>query len=61
MVRDFGERDYEKIEAAVQISYDVSLAHRSKNRRHLESICAPGDVVAIGERAKMRKPSCLIS
>ena len=35
MVRDFGQRHYEKIEAAVQISYDVSLAHRSKNRGHL--------------------------
>jgi hypothetical protein len=27
MVRDFGKRHFEKIEAAVQISYGVSLAH----------------------------------
>jgi hypothetical protein len=49
MVCDLGQRHFEKIEAAVQISYGVSFAHRSKNRRHLQSICAPGDVVAIGE------------
>ncbi len=33
MVRDLGERHFEKIEAAVQISYRVSLTHRSKNTR----------------------------
>jgi hypothetical protein len=32
MVCDLGQRHFEKIEAAVQISYGVSLAHRSKNR-----------------------------
>jgi hypothetical protein len=31
MVCDLGQRHFEKIEAAVQISYGVSLAHRSKN------------------------------
>jgi hypothetical protein len=31
MVRDLGQRHFEKIEAAVQISYDISPAHRSKN------------------------------
>jgi hypothetical protein len=29
---DPGQRHFEKIDAAVQISYGVSLAHRSKNR-----------------------------
>jgi hypothetical protein len=27
MIRDLGQRHFEKIEAAVQISYGVSLAH----------------------------------
>jgi len=32
MACDLGHRHFEKIEAAVQISYGVSFAHRSKNR-----------------------------
>jgi hypothetical protein len=31
MVRDLGECHFEKIKAAVQISYGVSLARRLKN------------------------------
>ena len=58
MVCDLGQRHFEKIEAAVQISYGVSLAHRSKNRTRPCRAAACGVLVReISRNRKKARPA----